>query len=127
MKTKKLIAHTILDALELEVEFGKRLAIRTGWYKRSLKHIFKRAEMPISDELLNSLMEEEISDIENVLESLFLTMREAVDSGNLSAGLLHDLVMWIRHPRKGKRKAQEAVELTHDWFEYVSRAPDTVN
>jgi hypothetical protein len=83
MKHRKLIAHTILDVVELSTEFGLRLVKRTGIYERGLKASFEAAKMPLSDELLTDVAEENITMWEDRLASIMLAFREAVDAGSL--------------------------------------------
>ena len=83
MKLKKLIAHTVLDVVEVDLELALRLVKRTGIYKKGLKASFKRAQMPLSDSLLASLAEENIAAVEDGLIALLLTLREAVDAGSV--------------------------------------------
>jgi hypothetical protein len=118
MKLKKLIAHTVLDVIEFEAEALKRLAIRTGWYRRTLRRTLERGQMRVSESFLDSLMEEELYDVEKTLTVILLTFREAIDSGSFSEGLLHDLVMWGHHARK-KNKAEDLVEEAAAWRDYV--------
>ena len=108
MKLKKLIAHTILDVVEVDLELALRLVKRTGIYKRGLKASFEAAKMPLSDQLLTSLEEENIAAWEERLTSITLALREAIDTGSL-----HQIAVgrrqWNDRAWAQEEPAQEAV------------------